>query len=63
MKIINKLILLKEQYDTSTNNQKNDYEGAIEAYNQLIKDGITKPRGYCLSSIADYTNIEFINQN
>ena len=40
----------------------NSFDESIKLYKNLISSDITKPRGYCLSSIADYTtNIYYSN--
>ncbi len=61
MKILEKLELLKER-EKDFVNDNNEYENAVKTYNEMVENGIIKPRGYCLSSIADYTNIGFENR-
>lgn len=61
MKILEKLELLKER-ERDFVNDNNEYENAVKTYNEMVENGIIKPRGYCLSSIADYTNIVFENR-
>ena len=47
--------LCNENKDFTSESRFNDYKEAGETFNSLINKGIIKPRGYCLSSIADYT--------
>ena len=62
MKILDKLELLKAREDDFIKDS-NEYETALKTYSEMIENGIMKPRGYCLSSIADYTNIVFSNKD
>ena len=41
----------------------NSFDESIKLYKNLISSGITKPRGYCLSSIADYTTYIYHSNN
>ena len=59
MKILDKIELLKNKEEDFLTPNSVEYEKALQKYSKMVEKGITKRRGYCLSSIADYTNITF----
>lgn len=54
-------ILIKNETVFITD-KKSIYEEAAEKYDELIKKGLTERRGYCLQSIADYTEPVFFKK-
>lgn len=63
MSILEKVEILKTRENEFVKVESNQYDLSLKTFGEMIQSGITKPRGYCLSSIADYTNIVFMNKN
>lgn len=63
MKTVKELEILKTKENLFNNSDEKQYELSLKAFSEMIKKGITKPRGYCLSSIADCTDVSFINRD
>lgn len=63
MTTLKEIEILKTKENKFVKPEDNQYVNSLETFSKMIQSGITKPRGYCLSSIADYTNIVFMDEN
>ena len=58
MSVTDKIKILQDQKVDD-----NIFEEILKEYKNMISSGVTKPRGYCLSSIADYTTYTNYSDN